>query len=279
MAAFTLGEAAARAIGGAATSGVRVRARARRASLEAGSFEHGFFAAPARGEGDGLLRAARAALDEGRRLRRAARGGRDLTAPERAIAALTAGAVRVLEELATLARLCGGRVHPSFDHLARATALGRATVARGIAALEAAGFLQRRRRFRRTGEGRYAQTSNAYRLAMPAPRTAARAPNLRTTPAPVPDDVAQAEAERAAATRAMGDAAPARDLARLIANGPLGQALARLGARIDAASQGAARESHCEAETTLQLIYPLLTLRGSQRRDTPCWPTWRTVRG
>ncbi|MFD1960739.1 hypothetical protein ACFSHP_20210 [Novosphingobium panipatense] len=43
---------------------------------------------------------------------------------------MTAGAVRVFEEICTLARLNAGRVFPSYNRLAEATALGRATVAR-----------------------------------------------------------------------------------------------------------------------------------------------------
>ena len=76
------------------------------ASIEAGTFEDLFVAVPAPGEPDRLLRACRHALDAGRRLRRDERAGtRTLAAAERAIATLTAGAVRVYEEICTLARL------------------------------------------------------------------------------------------------------------------------------------------------------------------------------
>ncbi|MFC3216416.1 helix-turn-helix domain-containing protein [Novosphingobium panipatense] len=97
---------------------------------------------------------ARAALDTGRRLKRAVRTeGHVLSPAEAALTGLTAGAVRVFEEICTLARLNAGRVFPSYNRLAEATALGRATVARALAALERAGFLVRQRRFKRVEGG------------------------------------------------------------------------------------------------------------------------------
>ncbi len=87
-----------------------------RDSIEAGTFEDLFLAVPAPGEPDRLLRACRRALDAGRRPRREERvGTRTLTAAERAIAALTAGAVHVYEEICALARLNQSRVFPSYD--------------------------------------------------------------------------------------------------------------------------------------------------------------------
>lgn len=266
MTAFTLNEAAALALGrvGAAGHGTghgggwnagRVPPTARhrgapvrRDSSEADTFEQEFFAVPGRGETDRLLRMARAALDAGRRLKRAARHeGRQLSAAERALAGLTAGAVRVFEELCTLARLNAGRVFPSYDHLARATALGRATVARALGSLETAGFLVRRRRFRRiAGEGagpRYAQTSNVYRPTLPT-RVLGLLPRwLR--PAPVPDDAAQHAAERRRDVAAMHARLSCRELAEATLGGPLGRALARLGTRLDAIE----RESQDDAQS------------------------------
>ena len=184
MSAITLGEATVRALGAvrigrlcparARRSGSvhRTGAPVRRDSIEAGTFEEMFFAVPAKGECDHLLRVARQALDAGRRLARAERSGeRALTAAERTLARLTASAVRVYEEICTLAWLNRGRVYPSYGRLADVTGLGRATIARALTALEAAGFLVRQRRFARVaGEGagpRYAQTSNAYRPMLP----------------------------------------------------------------------------------------------------------------
>lgn len=228
----------------------RTGAPVRRDSIEAGTFEDQFFATPARGETDRLLRMARAALDSARRLKRIERAGeRTLSAAERQATRLSAGAVRVYEEICTLARLNRGRVFPTYDRLAEATGLGRATVARALAVLEALGFLVRQRRFRRvTGEGpRYVQTSNAYRPTVPA-RIAACLPRwLR--PAPLPDDVVVAEADRVAATDAMMAGLSCRELAEVRVGGALGRVLARLGAAVDAAG-----ESHGDPQPLLHSI-------------------------
>lgn len=269
MTAFTLGEATALALGGIrvgargapsarSRSGAadraphRTGAPVRRDSLEAGTFEEAFFAPPPKGEPDRLVRTARAALDAGRRLRRAARAeGRALSAAERALAALTAGAVRVYEELCMLARVNRGRVYPSYDHLARATALGRATIARALHVLEDAGLLLRQRRFARiegAGPGpRWAQTSNAYRPTQPTRLLGLLPRWLR--PAPVPDDALQRVADRAAEVSAMHATLTCRELAQATVTGALGRALAKLGAAIDAAAEERPeRESHHDPE-------------------------------
>lgn len=221
----------------AASGGLhRTGAPVLRGSIEAGTFEDSFFAVPPKGEPDRMLRAARAALDAGRRLKRTARvENRPLSASERPIAALTAGAVRVYEALATLARLNRGQVYPSYDWLADATALGRATVARSLHLLEAAGLLIRQRRFARVaGEGpgpRYKQTSNAYRLALPARLLALLPRWLR--PAPVPYDALDHAAAQAEAVETMRAGLSCRELAQATVGGALGRVLARLGAALD----------------------------------------------
>lgn len=244
MTVLILGTAAAQALGAIrvrapARSGAphRTGAPVRRGSMEAGSFEELFFTVPAPGETDRLLRIAKRTLDAGRRLRREARSGaRTLTRSERAIAALTGGAIRVYEELLTLARLNGGRVYPSYDWLAEATALGRATVARALHLLEAVGFLVRQRRFTRiAGEGpgpRYKQTSNAYRPMLPSQVLAYLPRWMR--PAPLPDDMLQRAAEHAEESAAMLAGLSCRELATATVGGSLGRLLARLGTQIDA---------------------------------------------
>ncbi|WP_242097967.1 helix-turn-helix domain-containing protein [Sphingomonas sp. CROZ-RG-20F-R02-07] len=246
MGMFTLGEATRAALGGLSGGAARAPARSgaphrtgapvRRGSIEAGSFEEAFFAVPAKGETDQLLRVARRTLDAARRLRRDARAGtRVLTATERAIAALTAAAVRVYEEILTLARLNRGRVFPTYDHLAEATGLGRATVARALPLLEAIGFLVRQRRFKRVagvgGMVRYAQTSNVYRALLPA-RVLGYLPRWMR-PAPLPDDEAQRQSERDRHDQAMLATLSCRELAKATVGGVLGGVLARLGAGID----------------------------------------------
>jgi len=255
MTAFTLGEASVRVLA-RAEGGLRDRSRASartraphrtghrpghrtgapvlRDSIEAGTFEELFFATPAPGETDRLLRACRRTLDAGRRLRREERAGtRTLSATERSIAGLTAAAVRVFEELCTLARLNQGRVYPSYDWLAEATALGRATVARALHALERCGFLVRQRRFKRVdGEGpRYRQTSNAYRPLLPT-RVLAYLPRWMR-PAPLPVDHEQHHAVEAEAHAAMLASLSCRERAAASVGGMLGKVLASLGAAID----------------------------------------------
>jgi hypothetical protein len=98
---------------------------------------------------------ARRALDAGRKYAAKRAAARALTRSEWLIASLTAAAVRVYEEICALARLNRSRVFPTYDYLARATALGRATAARALHVLEAIGFLVRQRRLKRVeGEGR-----------------------------------------------------------------------------------------------------------------------------
>lgn len=244
MTAITLGQAATQALGGFAR--VRKPARSgaphptgapvRRDSIEAGTFEEMFFAVPAKGETDRLLRTARRTLDAGRQLRREARAGtRVLTSAERRIVTLTAGAVRIYEELLTLARLNRGRVFPSYDHLSEATSLGRATVARALHILESIGFLVRQRRFKRVeaeGAGpRYKQTSNVYRPTLPN-RVLPYLPRWMR-PAPVPDDAVQHAADQRDAMTGMIAGLSCRDLATVTVGGQLGKILAKLGEGID----------------------------------------------
>ncbi|TCQ02835.1 helix-turn-helix domain-containing protein [Sphingomonas sp. PP-CC-3A-396] len=244
MTVFTLGQATLRALG--SMTGTRKPSRCGtphrtgapvlRDSIEAGTFEDMFFMVPAKGETDKLLRIARRTLDAGRQLRREARSGvRTLTVVERRIAALTAAAVRVYEEILTLARLNRGQVFPSYDHLSGATSLGRATIARTLRILENLGFLVRQRRFKRIeaeGPGpRYRQTSNVYRPTLPQSVLAYLPRWMR--PAPLPDDVAQQENDRAADMARMRAGLSCRDLAKVTVGGPLGKMLEKLGAGID----------------------------------------------
>ncbi|MFD1789232.1 helix-turn-helix domain-containing protein [Sphingomonas floccifaciens] len=266
MTVFTLGEASLRALSGVRIArpdaGLRpVRrgalhrtgAPVRRDSIEAGTFEAMFFAVPAKGECDHLLRVARQALDAGRRFARIERSGeRALTAAEALLTRLTASAVRVYEEVCTLARLNRGRVCPSYDRLAEVTGLGRATIARALAALEAVGFLVRQRRFTRVagaGAGpRYAQTSNAYRPMLPRAILGLLPRWMR--PAPVPCDAAQRIDAQAAELAAMKASLTRRELAQVTVGGALGRVLAKLGAALDAKE----RESHSDPQPLLMSI-------------------------
>jgi predicted transcriptional regulator len=252
MGTMTIGDAALKAFGmltcerspillgarAGARSGVlhRTGAPVLRNSLEAGTFETVFWIAPGKGETDRMLHVARKTLDAARRLRRDARSGqRTLSVIEQGIAKLTGSAVRVFEEILTLARLNRGRVYPSYDYLAEATGLGRATVGRALTVLEAIGFLVRQRRFHRLkGDGpgpRYEQTSNAYRPLLPSSVQSYLPRWMRS--APRPQDVVQHHADRLAETDAMLKTLSCRELAQVTLDGPLRKILAKLGDAID----------------------------------------------
>lgn len=242
--ALSVGDAALAALGSMgvrrkpARSGAphRTGAPVRRDSVEAGTFEETFFTVPAKGETDRLLHVARKTLDAARRLRRDERAGaKELSAAERLIARLTSSAVRVYEEILTLARLNRGQVFPSYDHLADATGLGRATICRALTILEAIGFLARQRRFNRVkGQGpgpRYKQTSNAYRPLLPTKVLSYLPRWLR--PAPVPQDEVQRRLDQIENTQLMLKSLSCRELAEATVDGPLRKILAKLGDAVD----------------------------------------------
>lgn len=258
MGTFTLSEALA----GAFSKQKQLRRTARsgaphptgahvlRDSVEAGTFEHVFFVAPGKGETDRLLRAARRMVDAGRQLRSEERlNGRVLTPTEKLLTTLTSASVRVFEEILTLSRLNKGRVFPSYDYLAEATSLGRATVARALRILERIGFLVRQRRFKRieaSGPGpRYEQTSNAYRPLLPKALLEYLPRWMR--PAPIPDDELQREADRIEDIEHMRSKLSCRELAESVVDGPLAKILARLGAALDAQE----RESQTDPQPLL----------------------------
>lgn len=226
-----------------------------RDSVEEGTFEHLFFAPPAKGETDRLLRAARRILDAGRQLRREARcDGRILSPVEQRLTMLTAASVRVFEEILTLARLNKGRVFPSYDYLADVTSLGRATVARSLRILETIGFLVRQRRFKRVdGEGpgpRYAQTSNVYRAFLPD--IVIRYLPRWMRPAPLPDDVLQREADRQEDMAAMRATLCPQERQRAMEQGVLAKILARIEASIERRDHAHERESQNHPQPHLE---------------------------
>jgi hypothetical protein len=243
MGLFSVGEAGIAALSGMPVCRSRAKSGAPhptgapvlRGSREAGTFEDTFFSVPAKGETDRLLAAARRALDDGRRLKREARAGkRSLSVAERLLTLLTSAAIRVYEELLTLARLCKGQVYPSYAGLA--TGLGEATIGRVLNILETVGLLARQRRFERvpgSGPGpRYAQTSNVYRALLPD--CVKRILPRRLRPAPLPDDDIQRRADVEQATRDMLARLGLGERARVEIGGELGELLARMGATIEA---------------------------------------------
>ena len=251
LAAISMAEAALSALGGVrfkrrpSRSGTvhRTGAPVRRDSIEAGTFEDAFFSRPAKGETDRIYKRA-ATLSAGRANLRAriAHEGREPTALEAAILRFNRTTLAVLEELLRITRVQAGRVYPTLEYLAEKVGLGRRTIVRALALLAELGFVLSQRRFKRVeidGVGpRYKQTSNAYRMLMPA-WVEAHLPRWMR-PAPVPADVVQREVDRIESTTAMLASLSRREYALATVDGQLGKVLARLGAALDA------QESECQ---------------------------------
>lgn len=158
-------------------------------------------------------------------------------------------ALEVLDLLANMVDFRTGRLDPSIETLMRMLRRSRDAIVRALAALRSHGFLDWLRRYVPTGnEGRgpqVQQTSNAYRLSLPA--RAARMLGRWFAAPPIPADVEHARQVRAAEI----DAHRARlSLAELplfqIEDEGLAASLSRLGAAMDARKE---RESARRTES------------------------------
>lgn len=144
-------------------------------------------------------------------------------------------AIELLELFANLVDFRTGRLDPSIDTLMLKLRRSRDAIVRALKALRAHGFLDWLRRYEPTGnEGRgpqVQQTSNAYRLSLP--EKARQFLGRWGVAPPLPDDYAQAEAERAAAIEAHRASLDIEERTLFdVGDNPLGQALARLGRSI-----------------------------------------------
>lgn len=149
---------------------------------------------------------------------------------------LGAVALEVLELLANLVDYKTGRLEPSIDTIMRKVRRSRDAVVRALQALRQHGFVDWLRRFVpvEDAEGRKGpqvkQTSNAYRLSLPERAKALL--GRYGTPAPLPEDREQADAERAAQLAEYAPAGVAAQLELLEAadgGNPVLRSLARLG--------------------------------------------------
>lgn len=144
-------------------------------------------------------------------------------------------AIEVLDLLANLVNAKTGRLDPSIETLMRILKRSRDAIVRALKALRSHGFLDWLRRYVPTGrEGRgpqVQQTSNAYRLFMPA--AALRLLGRLAGSAPMPDDMAHAIEGREQEIKAHAASLPL-DERVLFTHGddPLSQTLARLGRAI-----------------------------------------------
>lgn len=144
-------------------------------------------------------------------------------------------ALEVLELLANLVSFRTGRLDPSYDYLMKKLHRSRDAITRALAALRRHGFLDWIRRYVPTGnEGRgpqVQQTSNAYRLSLPA--RAARLLGRYLQAAPAPDDFSHALELRAAELDAHRRSLSLAELPLFeIEDSGLAEALSRLGSFI-----------------------------------------------
>ena len=237
------------------------RARVRRNSLEIGSFEDRFWRRDGAGASDRILKAACLFADRRRSERRAARSERAERRVGDELNTLTGSALRLFQELCAMTRNFRGKVFPSYDHLARATGLGRATIARALQRLTALGFLTIRRRcVRLTPEGpgpRYAQASNAYRIEMPAQAERLLPQSMQAAPVPC-DDLYRRAREKCSVQEMQK---PWHVTGGLKVSDPnLAETLNRLAARI------IERESQFEPEPPLNIQYSCGMLSSPGRR-------------
>ena len=140
-------------------------------------------------------------------------------------------AIEVLELFANLVDFRTGRLEPGIETLMRMLRRSRDAIVRALKALRSHGFLDWLRRYVPTGnEGRgpqVKQTSNAYRLSLPA-RARQFLGRFGVVPPP-PDDHVQAEAERAAELEAHRASLDIEERTLFdVGDNALGQALARL---------------------------------------------------
>lgn len=170
-------------------------------SRRAGTFEDDFFYSYAKGEPDRLYKQAAELLKRKNALRRLARAEeRALTEDERLATLITNTALRVFEQLTTLARTCAGKVFPTWEWIESAAGVSRASVGRALSALARMGLIDKQRRCvpidppADRPKARNAQTSNVYRMRFPNRLTRFLPRRLR--PVPLPDDVIQVETDR-----------------------------------------------------------------------------------
>lgn len=145
---------------------------------------------------------------------------------------LGAVAIELVELFANMVDFRTGRLEPSIETLMRQLKRSRDAIVRALKALRAHGFLDWLRRYVPTGnEGagpQVQQTSNAYRLSLPA-RALRLLGRLGMAPPP-PDDHSHAQEQHAEEIKAHQDSLPLDELPLFtIGDNPLGRALANLG--------------------------------------------------
>jgi len=211
-------------------------------SKEAGSFhEEAFYAKLDDTARRARRRGVKEMFEHGRRAAvQARRERRELTAFEQLCVGITNSAIRVYEALLRMEKRFRGRVFPSYEMIAEWAVVSRSTVYRALEALEAAGLLARLRRYVQTKDkkigARSEQTSNAYRLELPA--IVRNLIERRFRPAPMPADEAQRQHQRLADDAAMLASLSRADYIRATtSDAALAAVLIRLGESVEMANQ------------------------------------------
>jgi len=165
-----------------------------RSSREEGTFEDSFWKTPQKGEGDIILKAAKAYQKHRRKIlslgrKQALQETGSSALPSYAVLSNTASrhtqssnqmiamaikpinpsAIILLEWLCEMARLCKGKLYPSYEGMMEAVSLCKQTIATSIKQLQSIGILELQRRCKRMEDSphRFEQTSNVYRLQLP----------------------------------------------------------------------------------------------------------------
>lgn len=160
-------------------------------------------------------------------------------------------AIEVLELFAHLVNYRTGQLDPSLDYLMRTLKRSRDAIVRALRALRDHGFLDWLRRYVPTGAKgggpQVQQTSNAYRLSLPA-RAARLLARYGQTPPP-PDDHRHGQAEQAAVLDAhLATLSTTERTLFTIADDALAASLRRLGALMEE------RESARQAESRSKIL-------------------------
>ena len=157
--------------------------------------------------------------------------------------------IEILELLANLVSYRTGRLEPSVAFLMEKLRRSKSAIYDALHALRMHGFLDWLRRYEPTGqEGRgpqLRQTSNAYRLSLPA--QALRCLGRLLQAPPLPDDVQHAQELQASETAAYRASLPLDEFALFeVEDDRLGQLLANLGRSVQ--ERESARQSESQAK-------------------------------
>lgn len=173
----------------------------------------------------------------------------DRTARENGKRVLGRTAIQILEFLANLAAY-SGRVEPSYRYIMEQVGCCKDSITRALKSLRAHGFLDWVRRYLPTGQKdgpQVKQTTNAYRIKLPA--LAKRLLARKKETSPIPDDVEWEAIQRARAIEAMRATLTVREQLAMDLDDP---AMAELMARIWEGIQ----RNKCDPENAAESALP-----------------------